>query len=631
MHADRGDVGKPANRVLQPDLDRVHVQDARGEFDRAVDGEPAGERAERAARRQTCLVGDHARQVDVHVGDVVAIDEIHGAQKRHGEADVDGGPRVPAIGQNPVAQPDDRAVLLEGECDVVDLVAALADVHQALLPVLDPLDRPAQRHGEMAGDEFFAVQRRLGAERAAHVLGHDDAHLAVRNVQIFGQQVAFDVRPLGGQPQGQALAWAVRGQTTPRLHRRAAGAVAAETLLDHVIGLGERGVGVPGRNVLVVEHVVAPIGVEPRGVGVQRPFGVHHYVQRLVIDLDRLQRVFQRIFIAGDDRGQRVADVFHLVDGQRPEDGRLGLARQVRRAHLGQHRPQVFDVFAGHRGHYAGQRGRLAGVDTGNPGVRVDAAHEAQHHHARQDEIGQVLSLPDEQAAVFLAFDGLADPRVRVGLRTVVRRGHGPPPRSPASASAALDRKPVLALFRRQGFHGRNGVLDRLDDVDVAGTAAQHAGHGRPDVFVRTFGVLQEFVQGHQQARRAEPALQPVLFPEPVLNRVQTVAPGKSFDGQRPAAVGLHRQQEARFDRLAVQDHRTRAAAALDRAADVRARQPGDLADEVHQQQAVIHRLDVRFVVDGDGDVALHAIPSRARAAARPSRSGTVTRMSWLR
>ena len=294
----------------------------------------------------------------------------------------------PQSARNPVADPDDRAVPLEGEFDVVDLVAALADVHQAFLPVLDPLDRPAQRHGEMAGHEFFAVQRRLGAERAAHVLGHDDAHLAVRNVQILGQQVAFDVRPLGGQPQGQALARTVRRQTTAGLHRRAAGAVAAETLSDHVVGFGERGVGMPGRDVLVVEDVVAPVGVEPRGVVAQRPFGVDHHVERLVIDLDRLHRVFQRIFVARYDRGQRIADIFHFVDGQRPEDRRLGLARQVRGAHLGQHRPQMFDVLTGHRGHHAGQRGRLIRVDPGDSGVRVDAAHESQHHHARQDEVG---------------------------------------------------------------------------------------------------------------------------------------------------------------------------------------------------------------------------------------------------
>ena len=54
--------------------------------------------------------------------------------------------------------------------------------------------------------------------------------------------------------------------------------------------------------------------------------------QRLVVDLDRLERVRGGVAVAGDDDRDRVADVPHLVDGERRVGGQL---------HVLGHRPRA--------------------------------------------------------------------------------------------------------------------------------------------------------------------------------------------------------------------------------------------------------------------------------------------------
>jgi len=63
--------------------------------------------------------------------------------------------------------------------------------------------------------------------------------------------------------------------------------------------------------------------------------------------------------------------------------------------HVRQHRPEVFDIGASEHGPHAGQGGRLSGVYGRNLCVRVDAAHKAHDDHAWQDDIRQVLPVPD--------------------------------------------------------------------------------------------------------------------------------------------------------------------------------------------------------------------------------------------
>ena len=381
--------------VFETNGNRVHLQRTGRQFNRPVERKASGKRTERPTWRQTGFIGHHTGQVDIHVGNIVPVNEVHRPQKGHGKTNVNSGPGIAAVGQNPIPQAENGAVLLDGQFQLMNLIPPLAHVHQTFLTILDPFHRTAEFHGQMTGHEFFPIERGLGPKRAAHVFGHNHPHLTMRQLEVFGQQVTFDMRALRGQPQGQPLTWAIHCQATPGLHGLTAGAVAAKALFNNQVGLGKGRIGITGRNMLMVEHIVAPVGIEARRVSPEGVFGVKHDIERIILDIDQLKRVFEGVFIAGHHNGQRVADVFDLINRQRPKDRPVGLAGQVRRAHIRQHRPQVFDICAGEHGPHAGQGRRLSGVYGRDFCVGVDAAHKAHDDHARQNDIGQVLPVPN--------------------------------------------------------------------------------------------------------------------------------------------------------------------------------------------------------------------------------------------
>src|SRR5215208_2698749 len=84
----------------------------------------------------------------------------------------------------------------------------------------------------------------------------------------------------------------------------------------------------------------------------------------------------------------------------------------------------------------------------------------------------------------------------------------------------------TLAMRSAPGGRGGGGVLggpaDRLDDVRVAGAAADLARDRLADRGVRRVRVLvEQRARGEHHARRAEAALEPVLFHEPLLHGVE--------------------------------------------------------------------------------------------------------------
>src|SRR5262249_36567046 len=100
---------------------------------------------------------------------------------------------------------------------------------------------------------------------------------------------------------------------------------------------------------------------------------------------------------------------------------------------------------------------------------------------------------------------------------------------------------------------------------------------------------------------------------ESLLERVElAAAPGERFDGADRTSARLDGEQQARADRLAVELDRARAADAV-LAADVRAGQPGLVADGVGEEEARRHRTAVLGAVDLDGDLSHAAAFSTAR------------------
>ena len=117
-----------------------------------------------------------------------------------------------------------------------------------------------------------------------------------------------------------------------------------------------------------------------------------HRRQRLVLDLDQVERVLGDVRVDGADRGHGVARVERLVGGEHVVADPLERSERL---------PEVDHVAVDPRevrvrddGLDAVQRERLRGVDAHDPRVRMRAAQDAPVEHARQAHVDAVLGAP---------------------------------------------------------------------------------------------------------------------------------------------------------------------------------------------------------------------------------------------
>ncbi len=139
--------------------------------------------------------------------------------------------------------------------------------------------------------------------------------------------------------------------------------------------------------------------------------------------------------------------------------------------------------------------------------------------------------------------------------------------------------------------HALGGERDRLDDLGVAGAAADVAGDRLDDLGARRSGIAREQrVRGQDHRRRAVAALHAVRLAERILHGRELARPGRhALDGGDGVAVGLHREHQAGAHRRAVDQHGAGAAHAV-LAAGMRAGEPQPLAQAIEQARA---RLDL--------------------------------------
>src|SRR6266446_301985 len=161
--------------------------------------------------------------------------------------------------------------------------------------------------------------------------------------------------------------------------------------------------------------------------------------------------------------------------------------------------------------------------------------------------------------------------------------------------------------------HVLGGPLDRLDDVVVARAPAEVALELVTDQLLGRPGIaLEHLVDRHDHARGAEAALEAVLLPEALLDRMELAVLGQALDRHDVGAVRLDGEEVAGFDGLTV--HEDRARAALARVtADVRPGEAHGLADVVHQEKAGLHFVAVALAVDRHLDWQFHDSPSGIR------------------
>jgi len=143
-------------------------------------------------------------------------------------------------------------------------------------------------------------------------------------------------------------------------------------------------------------------------------------------------------------------------------------------------------------------------------------------------------------------------------------------------------------------------------DVVVTGAAAEVTLQPKSDLPLARVGIaFQQLLGRHDHPRGTEAALQTMLIPEGLLQRMQRRALRQPFDGRDLRAIGLDREHGARLHGVPVELDGTRTAVA-GIAPDVGSSQPGLFPDVIDQQRP---RLDLVFVagaIDRDRDPASH-------------------------
>ena len=148
----------------------------------------------------------------------------------------------------------------------------------------------------------------------------------------------------------------------------------------------------------------------------QRGLDIDDGRPRLDVDRDQLGGIQGLIAGLGHDHRDRLADMADLAHGQhrllRIVDGVLHvgspLGRQ-RQLAAGDRRRQALQLLAGQHAHDARHRRRLSHIDRADATVRMLAPDEDGVQHARQDEIGDELPAPSQQALILSPLHGAPD------------------------------------------------------------------------------------------------------------------------------------------------------------------------------------------------------------------------------
>src|SRR5262249_609145 len=278
----------------------------------------------------------------------------------------------------------------------------------------------------------------------------------------------------------------------------------------------------------------------------------------------------------------------------------------------------VGEVVAGDHGLHAGERLGLRGVDRDDARVWVRAAQHLADELARQVEVG-------------------AEARASGDLVDAVRSDR-------ARADVALPVGPVRAVLGHwlSPSQGRGRVLHRADDLVVSRAPAKVPRQPEADLVLRRIRrALEQRLAGHQEARRADAALERCMLEELLLQRMELLALGQALDRLDAPAADLAAQHETGADQAAVERHAAGAAVAGGTAFLAAGEIQGVAQDVEEGFFGVAEELD-RVTVHGGFDMVLGhqlvlARSSAIRAARRVStaatsvRNSTVPRLSSLR
>jgi hypothetical protein len=309
------------------------------------------------------------------------------------------------------AQADGLALLVDGEFRMGDVIAAMRVGEEALRTLGRPFHRPPDLLRRPDAHRLFGVDEDLGAEAAADVR-RDDAQLVLRRDADEGRQhEARDMRVLARRVERERVrARVVIADRSARLHGVGDEPVVDEIELRHMPGAREGGIGrgLVAEMPLVAGVVARDIVDDGRALG-QRVGHADRRRQHVVIDDDRLARVFRLRVGVGDDDADMVADIAHLALRQRRMAARLHRRAVLVVDHPAADQPADLvggEIVAGQHGQHAGLGQRRRRVDSLDRGVRVRRTHEIGVGLSRDIDVVGVAALAGDIANIFLATDG---------------------------------------------------------------------------------------------------------------------------------------------------------------------------------------------------------------------------------
>ena len=299
--------------------------------------------------------------------------------------------------------------------------------------LLDPLHRPTEPARDGEADRLLCVDIELRAEAASDV-GSDHAQLGLRDAERERERDLRDVRDLRRRPHRE-LAHRRRRlhDHTARLDRVRDQPRMPVTLFDRHSGVVEEPLGCVGvAEAPRVRPVVTQILVDRRRVVFQRIFELEDGIERVVLDVDELERVLHVGARFCNDDGDAVAGEACLVRRERPLGrhacvfvGRRRKASRLDRPCTWKRgSPVLLQVRAAECSDHAFVFTRTREIDAADACVCVRAPDDADPHHSRQNDVVDELRLAGQQLGVLLAQDAAADVFLRFCGGSFQRLGH---------------------------------------------------------------------------------------------------------------------------------------------------------------------------------------------------------------
>ncbi len=235
--------------------------------------------------------------------------------------------------------------------------------------------------------------RILGAETAADVTA-DHPHLVVGDAERAAQGTLLDQDALAAGAQDVLAARRiVQADGGGRLEWQAGDPVVTQLHARHVGGAGERRLDLRRVTALAVAaEVVGRLVPDRRRAGLKRIGHADHGGQRLVVHPHQIGSLDGGGARFGDDHRHALADVTHLVNGERVVrrlgDGAslaMGERHVARVGRVGNRLAALGDVVApGQHRQHAWRRKRRAGIDRADHGVRVRRAQDHRIESGRR-------------------------------------------------------------------------------------------------------------------------------------------------------------------------------------------------------------------------------------------------------